>query len=68
MQDTWTGDPTNSLDMKSQAATAAEGPNDPLAWARVIVSEEACKRFAERAEARERRAWRRISRISGGAW
>jgi hypothetical protein len=68
MQDTSTGDPTNSRDPEGQVSAAAGGPDDPLAWARVIVSEEACKRFAERAEARKRRAWSRISRISGGVW
>jgi hypothetical protein len=67
MSDASIGDPNSWRDLAGQARAAAERLNDPAAWVCLIAIEEACNRFAQLAETRQRSmTWSRISRVSGG--
>lgn len=68
-------DPKSWRDLADQVHRASENLNDPLAWARMVALEDACKRLEQLAgerkrlaDQRRRRSFARISRISGGVW
>jgi hypothetical protein len=59
----------NWRELAEQARMAAENLSDPVAWARMIGLEEACKRLAFLSEPPRRpKSMSRISRLSGGVW
>jgi hypothetical protein len=69
MPDSSANSPQNWRELAEQARTAAENLSDPVAWARMIGLEEACKRLACLSDARQHpKSLSRISRLSGGVW